>query len=272
MSDTELKARHRAMWASGDYPVDGRDLPAARWARARRGLRHRPGDEGPRRRGRNRQRVDPGRQDRGRRHRQRPDARAASTRAARAPRPPASSWSGSRPTPRTCRSRTSPSTSSCPRSARCSRRATSGGRRARPRLQAGRDDRDAQLDARGHDRRAVPHDGPVRAAAAARRVAAAAVGRRGPRQGALRRPRRAPHARAQDARASTAFEHPQDYVEHFKDKYGPTIVARGQRGDERPDRRAQRGAGEPSARSGTWAREDEARFEQEYLVVAATKK
>ena len=40
------------------------------------------------------------------------------------------------------------------------------GRRARARLPPRRDDRAAELDARGHDRRAVPHDGPVRAAAA----------------------------------------------------------------------------------------------------------
>ncbi len=44
-------------------------------------------------------------------------------------------------------------------------------RRARARVRAGRDDRPAELDARGHARRAVPHDGPVRAAAASRRVA-----------------------------------------------------------------------------------------------------
>src|SRR5918911_1529677 len=40
-------------------------------------------------------------------------------------------------------------------------------RRARPRLPPGRHDRPAELDARGPGRRALPHHGPVRAAASA---------------------------------------------------------------------------------------------------------
>src|SRR3954452_1619728 len=73
-------------------------------------------------------------------------------------------------------------------------------RRARARLPARRHDRAAELDARRHDRRAVPHHGPVRAAAPARRAAAAAVGRRGARARAARRPRGVPRAGAQRAR------------------------------------------------------------------------
>src|SRR4051794_18924281 len=77
----------------GRLPGDGSDVPAAPRAAARRGLRDRPGDARPRRGRRHRQRVDPGRADRGGRHRQRPDPRAARRR----PRPrlrrgPRHSW------------------------------------------------------------------------------------------------------------------------------------------------------------------------------------
>ena len=97
-------------------------------------------------------------------------------------------------------------------------------RRAGARLPARRHDRPAELDAGRHDRRAVPDDGAVRPAAAARRPAAAAVGQRGAPERAVRRPRRLRHAGA-DLLEITAFEHPRDYGEHFKAHYGPTIVA-----------------------------------------------
>ena len=68
----------------------------------------------------------------------------------------------------------------------------------------------------------------------------------------------------------TAFEHPRDYGEHFKDKYGPTIAARanaaksGREGelDEALDRFCDE-----------WNRggEDDARFEQEYLIAVGTR-
>ena len=68
----------------------------------------------------------------------------------------------------------------------------------------------------------------------------------------------------------TAFEHPHDYGEHFKAKYGPTIAARksaatdGREGelDEALDRFCDE-----------WnlGSEDNARFEQEYLVVVGTR-
>jgi ubiquinone/menaquinone biosynthesis C-methylase UbiE len=68
----------------------------------------------------------------------------------------------------------------------------------------------------------------------------------------------------------TAFKHPRDYGEHFKSSYGPTIVARnnaakdGREGelDEALDRFCDE-----------WnlGSEDEARFEQEYLVAAGKR-
>ena len=72
-------------------------------------------------------------------------------------------------------------------------------RRAGPRVPPGRADRPAELDAHRVRRRDVPDDEAVRAPAAARRPAAAAVGRRGPRPGPARRPghrRRRPAADA----------------------------------------------------------------------------
>ncbi len=68
----------------------------------------------------------------------------------------------------------------------------------------------------------------------------------------------------------TAFEHPRDYGEHFKAKYGPTIAARnnasrdGREGDL--DDALDRFCDEWNL--GT---EDKARFEQEYLVVVGTR-
>ena len=68
----------------------------------------------------------------------------------------------------------------------------------------------------------------------------------------------------------TAFQHPHDYAEHFKERYGPTIAARknaekdGREGelDDALDRF-----------SDEWNRgtEDQARFEKEYLVAVGTR-
>lgn len=68
----------------------------------------------------------------------------------------------------------------------------------------------------------------------------------------------------------TVFEHPRDYGEHFKARYGPTIVARANASksgreaefDEALDRFCDE-----------WNRgdADEARFEQEYLLVVGTR-
>ena len=69
----------------------------------------------------------------------------------------------------------------------------------------------------------------------------------------------------------TAFEHPHDYGEHFKAKYGPTIAARNNAArdgrDGELDEALDRFCDEWNLGS-----EDEARFEQEYLVVAGTRR
>ena len=68
----------------------------------------------------------------------------------------------------------------------------------------------------------------------------------------------------------TAFQHPRDYGEHFKGLYGPTIVARGnvvKNGQEAEFDEALNNF------SDEWNRgtEDDARFEQEYLVAVGTR-
>jgi SAM-dependent methyltransferase len=69
----------------------------------------------------------------------------------------------------------------------------------------------------------------------------------------------------------TAFEQPQDYGEHFKAKYGPTIVARA---NAEKDGRE----GELDAALNDFCDEwnlgtpEQARFEQEYLVVVGTRR
>jgi SAM-dependent methyltransferase len=69
----------------------------------------------------------------------------------------------------------------------------------------------------------------------------------------------------------TAFEHPRDYGEHFKARYGPTIVARANAAktdrDEEFDEAVDQFCDE-------WNRgtTDAARFEQEYLVAVGTRR
>jgi SAM-dependent methyltransferase len=78
------------------------------------------------------------------------------------------------------------------------------------------------------------------------------------------------HTLQRDMLDITAFEHPNDYGEHFKERYGPTIVARRnavQNGREEEFDQAFRdfcdewNLGTP----------DDARFEQEYLVAVGTR-
>ena len=68
----------------------------------------------------------------------------------------------------------------------------------------------------------------------------------------------------------TAFEHPRDYGEHFKAKYGPTIAARNNASrdgrEEELDDALDRFCEEWNLGTG-----DDARFEQEYLVVVGTR-
>jgi SAM-dependent methyltransferase len=68
-----------------------------------------------------------------------------------------------------------------------------------------------------------------------------------------------------------AFKHPHDYSEHFKDRYGPTIVA--QANAEKNGRKAELDDA-MRAFSEEWNRgsEDDARFEQEYLVTVAIRR
>ena len=173
-----VKARHRAMWASGDYPrmVETFLLPIGPRLVEASGIA--PGARARRRR-RHRQRVAPGR------------ARGAQVTASdltpellgrRAPPgrgPGPRARVGTRRTRSTCRSRTAPSTSSCRRSGSCSRRTTRQPLTSWSACAVPAAARPAVLDAGGDARRAVPHDEALRAAAAARCAAAAAVGQRG---------------------------------------------------------------------------------------------
>jgi len=68
----------------------------------------------------------------------------------------------------------------------------------------------------------------------------------------------------------TAFQHPHDYGTHFKERYGPTIAAQGNA--RRNDQEAEFNAA-LDAFCDEWnlGSEDAARFEQEYLVVVGTR-
>lgn len=68
----------------------------------------------------------------------------------------------------------------------------------------------------------------------------------------------------------TAFQHPHDYGTHFKERYGPTIAA--QANARRNDQEAEFNAA-LDAFCDEWnlGSEDAARFEQEYLIVVGTR-
>ena len=68
----------------------------------------------------------------------------------------------------------------------------------------------------------------------------------------------------------TAFQHPHDYGTHFKERYGPTIAAQGNA--RRNDQEAEFNAA-VDAFCDEWnlGSEDAARFEQEYLVLVGTR-
>ena len=69
----------------------------------------------------------------------------------------------------------------------------------------------------------------------------------------------------------TAFAQPDDYGEHFKQRYGPTIVARG---NAEKEGRAEEFDQALSEFCGEWNRgsKDAARFEMEYLLAVGRKK
>ena len=116
---------------------------------------------------------------------------------------------------------------------------------------------------------AVPHDGPVRPAAPARRLAAAAVGQRGARARAVRRPGDF-RTLERDTLEVTAFERPHDFGEHFKARYGPTIAARA---NARAQRRARQFDAALDRFCDDWNRgtAEQARFELDYLVAVGTR-
>jgi ubiquinone/menaquinone biosynthesis C-methylase UbiE len=68
----------------------------------------------------------------------------------------------------------------------------------------------------------------------------------------------------------TAFEHPQDYGEHFKDRYGPTIAA--QANARRNDREAEfDDALDRFCDEWNRGTAEQARFEKEYLIAVGTR-
>ena len=141
---------------------------------------------------------------------------------ARGARRAGSSSSGSRPTPRRCRSATASSTSSRRRSARCSRPTIGGGRRARARVPPGRHDRHGQLHARGPRRRVLRAVRPVHAAAAARRARRRSCGAARARARAVRRRVDSLRADAREYYVERSRE-PAAYCEFFKETFGPAV-------------------------------------------------
>ena len=69
----------------------------------------------------------------------------------------------------------------------------------------------------------------------------------------------------------TAFEHPHDYAQHFKDRYGPTIAARANAAREGRDAEFDAAL---DAFCDEWNRgtAEHARFDKEYLLTVATRK
>ena len=144
------------------------------------------------------------------------------------------------------------------------------GRRAGPRLPPRRHDRPAELDARGHARRALPHDGPVRPAAAPGRLA-----RR--RCGARRRTCASSSATASSGARSSATcsrSPPSSSRATTASTSRRTTARRSASAPTRTSRAARRSSTPrwtPSATTGTSARADAARFEKEFLVAVGTR-
>ena len=238
--DAELKARHRAMWASGDYPkmVETFLLPLGPRLVDACGI----GAERPRarRRGRHRQRLDPRRPARRARRRERPHARAARGRAAPARgRGLDIEWvtADAEQLPFESESfdvvMSSIGVMFAPHH-------QAGGRRARARLPARRHDRPAELDARGHARRAVPDHEAVRRAAAARASQSPPLWGSEEHLAELFGDRVMFGTLRRDVLEITAFERARDYGEHFKAYYGPDDRRPRQRGAQRPRGRVRR--------------------------------
>jgi SAM-dependent methyltransferase len=73
-----------------------------------------------------------------------------------------------------------------------------------------------------------------------------------------------------DALEVTAFEHPRDYGEHFKARYGPTIAARANAAKDSREAELDE-ALDDFCDEWNLGSADDARFEQEYLVVVGTR-
>jgi SAM-dependent methyltransferase len=78
------------------------------------------------------------------------------------------------------------------------------------------------------------------------------------------------HTQERDVLEVTAFEHPQDYGRHFKERYGPTIAAQG---NARRDGRDEEFEAALRQFCDEWnlGTPERARFEQEYLLVVGTR-
>ena len=127
-----------------------------------------------------------------------------------------------RPTPRRCRSPTAASTSSCRRSASCSRPTSESARRAAARLPPGRADRPRQLDARRLHRPAVQDPRQARAAAC-RRAVAGAVGHR--KRICERSSATARAWRSRRRSSTSATARPTHFIDVFRTWYGPVHKA-----------------------------------------------
>jgi SAM-dependent methyltransferase len=69
----------------------------------------------------------------------------------------------------------------------------------------------------------------------------------------------------------TAFKRPRDYGEHFKERYGPTIVAQNNARSNGLEEEFNKALGD-FCEEWNLGTDDSARFEQEYLVAAGTRK
>ena len=126
-------------------------------------------------------------------------------------------------------------------------------------------DRPAQLDAGGLHRPDVRDHEALRPAAAARCAAAAAVGRRGPRARAARRPGDRRRRRAGARCRSTGSRSGAEFRDFFKATYGPTITVYRSIADD-PARVAELDAALAALGDAALA---DGRMEWEYLLLTA---
>ena len=134
----------------------------------------------------------------------------------------------------------------------------------------GRHDRAAELDPGGHDRRAVPHDGPVHAAAAPGAQPPPLWGSEEHLRGVLGG--RVDFCTLErDVLEVTAFEQPDGLRRALQGPYGPTIAAR-------PTPTATVAGRSSTPRSTAFCEErnrgtpEHARFEMEYLIAVGTRR